>query len=86
VGKDSDWLLITRDGWEFVLPPLIAELERAYDGFTAATQANLAEVETRLADAMTKAAAEATTKAIADQTPAAAADVDIPPDTSQPAL
>jgi len=86
-GKDSDWLLITRDGWEFVHPSLIAELERAYGEFTAATQVKLAEVETRLVDAISKAtAAEAATKAIADQTPAATLDVDIPPDTSQPAL
>lgn len=60
VGKESDWLLITRDGWSFIQPEVIAELDKAYGEFEVATTAKLAEVEERIA---------ATFRAVASKTP-----------------
>jgi hypothetical protein len=56
VGKDADWILITRDGWQFIHPSLIAELGIAYEELQEMTQAKLTEVESRLEMVINKAA------------------------------
>jgi len=78
VGKESDWLLITRDGAQFIYSGLIDELEKAYDEFQTATQAKLTEVEARLAKVMEEAVAK-TEIPTADQQPAEKIDLDRPP-------
>jgi 20S proteasome alpha/beta subunit len=48
VGKDSDWIIVTRDGWSFVEPEVIAELDTAYSELESTTMDKLADVEKRI--------------------------------------
>lgn len=57
VGKDADWILITREGWSFVDQSVINELGAAYDEFQEMTLQKLNEVERRL-EGVFKMAAE----------------------------
>jgi 20S proteasome alpha/beta subunit len=52
VGKESDWLLITKEGCQLIFPRMIRELEEAYNEYYATDQCRAARVEQRLADAM----------------------------------
>jgi hypothetical protein len=66
VGKESDWILITRDGWHFIYPNIIAELGTAYDDIEKTSQQKFTDLEERLRvvaeaeDAAAKAAAAST--------------------------
>jgi hypothetical protein len=76
VGKESDWIFITRDGSESIYPGLIQELDKSYEEFRIAAEAKLADVEERLAEVLRIATESAVPP---DQASAKTVDLNIPP-------